>query len=493
MSAVVAPRVDTAAAQALPLLQARAGLDVWLVTRREEGGLRVLAALGAGAPTGYDLAWEDTLCARMARGEAPRCAPRCADVPAYAGAPLQDRMPVGAYIGAPLVGPAGEVLGSVCGLSPAGQPDTLALELPLVEQVAALLSLLVTQEAELSAWRAAARAAEQSAERDALTALVNRRGWERALLVEESRSDRGALPLSVVVVDLDGFKGVNDRLGHHAGDAYLRAAGLALVAACRPQDVVARVGGDEFAVLAGGCDAAELDGLCRRITGRLDLTGVAASVGGSARRHAEPVSATWGRADAAMYRAKRDKAEPAPWPTVPPGPRLVPDLPADGPPGATGRRLVGLPSEGLLARRALLLLLHVAGGLGAAELAGLQLADVTGHPAGLFVTVADDAAPTGVRHVTLGWQPDGSCPVDAFQRWRELVEGSFQERSGRPMGLGDRAAHPLFCALDRAGRPVPTRLGERGTARVLAADRAESASPPADGPAQPEATLTERA
>ncbi|NAZ76853.1 diguanylate cyclase, partial [Kineococcus sp. T13] len=90
-----------------------------------------------------------------------------------------------------------------------------------------------------------------AAERDELTGVLNRRGLA-------SRVPAGEAPLSVLLVDVDRFKGYNDRRGHAAGDECLRRVVGALAAQLRPQDVLARVGGEEFAVLLE--EAPALDG-----------------------------------------------------------------------------------------------------------------------------------------------------------------------------------------------------------------------------------------
>lgn len=84
--------------------------------------------------------------------------------------------------------------------------------------------------------------------RDALTGLPNRRAFEERLPIELARASRSGHPLALVLFDLDGFKGVNDRLGHPAGDDVLRAVARILGRA-RTGDDCFRIGGDEFAVL----------------------------------------------------------------------------------------------------------------------------------------------------------------------------------------------------------------------------------------------------
>ncbi len=86
-------------------------------------------------------------------------------------------------------------------------------------------------------------------QRDELTALGNRRAFEEALDAEVLRFTRGQREFSVALLELDGFKVVNDRDGHAAGDQLLREVARALATAGRATDAVFRLGGDEFAVV----------------------------------------------------------------------------------------------------------------------------------------------------------------------------------------------------------------------------------------------------
>jgi diguanylate cyclase (GGDEF)-like protein len=90
----------------------------------------------------------------------------------------------------------------------------------------------------------------QLATTDSLTNLLNRRAIENRLQSEWERARRYGLPLSLLMIDLDGFKRVNDLGGHAAGDRVLRATATAIRSTLRRSDYGARWGGDEFMILA---------------------------------------------------------------------------------------------------------------------------------------------------------------------------------------------------------------------------------------------------
>lgn len=149
---------------------------------------------------------------------------------------------------------------------------------------------------------------------DSLTDLANRRAFDRNLEHEIERSARYGQALSLLIIDLDHFKRVNDRFGHAVGDEVLRAVSGSLRAEARKVDTVARWGGEEFAILvpATGTDAARL--LAERVRRRVGATampkGVApitASVGVAGWLGPKEGSVgLFKRADRALYQAKRD-------------------------------------------------------------------------------------------------------------------------------------------------------------------------------------------
>jgi diguanylate cyclase (GGDEF)-like protein/putative nucleotidyltransferase with HDIG domain len=113
---------------------------------------------------------------------------------------------------------------------------------------------------------------------DPLTGALNRRGFDERFAAELSRAARAGSALGLILVDLDDFKGTNDRLGHAAGDDQLRWAVDTMTTTLRPSDAVGRLGGDEFAILVPGAGPAETSALAARLHDALD-EGAPASIG----------------------------------------------------------------------------------------------------------------------------------------------------------------------------------------------------------------------
>lgn len=152
---------------------------------------------------------------------------------------------------------------------------------------------------------------------DPLTGLPNRALFEYRLDEALAAAQRDSEPCAVLALDLDGFKPINDVYGHQAGDMVLREVGRRLQGEARADDTVGRVGGDEFNLLLRGADGACAGLIARRVldaiaqplrAGGLDLR-VRASVGVAlAPVHGIRRTTILRRADAAMYRAKREGA-----------------------------------------------------------------------------------------------------------------------------------------------------------------------------------------
>lgn len=151
------------------------------------------------------------------------------------------------------------------------------------------------------------------ATRDELTGLLNRRAMVELLDVEQQRTDATQVPWCIAILDVDHFKGINDRFGHAAGDEALRAVGGICAGMVRSLDSVARWGGEEFVVLLREVDVAAARAAAERIRATLHGTPVqvagsavalTVSIGVAAHLPAEDVANTLARADRALYAAK---------------------------------------------------------------------------------------------------------------------------------------------------------------------------------------------
>lgn len=148
------------------------------------------------------------------------------------------------------------------------------------------------------------------AERDSLTNLYNRRRFQEALELTLAGAERGKTRVGLMMFDLDGFKPLNDQMGHQAGDAVLVEVGAAVRRVVRRNEMVFRVGGDEFAILVPQANEAALCELAQRVVSEisgLETTGatVSASVGIACYpRDAGDPKALVAAADSAMYQAK---------------------------------------------------------------------------------------------------------------------------------------------------------------------------------------------
>jgi diguanylate cyclase (GGDEF)-like protein len=148
--------------------------------------------------------------------------------------------------------------------------------------------------------------------RDPLTGLLNRRGFMETVVTETHRMARHRRPLTIAYVDVDNFKLINDRYGHEAGDEFLTGLGRNMAARLRITDCLARVGGDEFAILLPETDEAA----ARRVVGEIHQAlrrfssghnaAATVSVGAVTFASALTADAMIAMADRAMYAIKQN-------------------------------------------------------------------------------------------------------------------------------------------------------------------------------------------
>lgn len=186
--------------------------------------------------------------------------------------------------------------------------------LPLLAVVvAASVGVLESMRARLEREQAALRA---TALRDPLTGLANRRAFEERLAYEVARHKRKGRTFALIALDMDGFKSVNDRFGHKAGDEILRDVAASLRGVVREEDTVARLGGDEFCLLAPETDREGAERLATRAEEAVaraaaGLEGLGASAGVAVfPEDGRDGAAVHEAADAAALYAKRRRVPP---------------------------------------------------------------------------------------------------------------------------------------------------------------------------------------
>ncbi|MBC7499544.1 MAG: sensor domain-containing diguanylate cyclase [Herminiimonas sp.] len=160
------------------------------------------------------------------------------------------------YAGAPIVDPSGYALGTVAVIDIEPRTFTDSQRHTLSDFATLVMTAIQA--------RKRALVLERMAMTDYLTGIPNRAQFDKTITTEIGYADRSATSLSVMFLDLDGFKDVNDRVGHAAGDEVLREVARRLTQEIRMGDVLARLGGDEFAVITREGDQAAIAAMARR-------------------------------------------------------------------------------------------------------------------------------------------------------------------------------------------------------------------------------------
>ena len=178
-------------------------------------------------------------------------------------------------------------------------PKLLALVRLLVSENAAIRDSINTLRKEL-------QAAHALADRDPLCPVFNRRAFMRELEREIARTERHDRSLSLLFIDLDKFKAINDTLGHEAGDRTLIAMAKTLLKAVRKTDIVSRIGGDEFAILLIETNAKNAQKCADALQDRIanENLGVSASIGVANWNTGLTADELMANADKAMFTQK---------------------------------------------------------------------------------------------------------------------------------------------------------------------------------------------
>ncbi len=243
--------------------------------------------------------------------------------PVFNAVPTLKSLGVRAYAGVPLVTQDGQVLGSFCAIDfkPKHWSDldieilsafalSLMREINLrmaIQETTSLNMRLIEQVKKIDLMN---QQLEVLAATDPLTGLQNRRAFEHMLGQELAMLKRRSTPLSVLIIDVDHFKLINDNHGHATGDKILMIIATILTSSARNMDAVCRIGGEEFAIILPDTDKAsalEVAERMRATVASADLlnTSVTISLGAATLLNGENASSLFVRADKAMYLAKQ--------------------------------------------------------------------------------------------------------------------------------------------------------------------------------------------
>lgn len=246
----------------------------------------------------------DTMCNMLVASGAPLVIGDMKSDPRLLGHPLVPHLPLRFYAGAPLMVEPDLVIGTMCVMGREAR-DKEAFDFgPLLD-----LAAVAADEVELLRLN---RDLARKSQLDALTGLPNRRSFDEELERAMRRAQRLEGPLSLLVIDIDHFKVVNDLWGHQAGDAALAAVGGVLARLPgRAQDTAARYGGEEFAVILPDTNEAGCDVVGEALLAAFRAESIphpsgghlTASIGGATARGCD-LAGLFAAADAALYGAK---------------------------------------------------------------------------------------------------------------------------------------------------------------------------------------------
>lgn len=218
---------------------------VSLVDRQRQ---RFKARRGLAAP---ETARNIAFCSEAIKSDAPLSIPETQDSQTFKGNPLVVGEPhIRSYLGVPLKTPEGYVVGTLCAIDT--RPREFAeSELSVLERFAKV----VVDELEL----------RQIASTDFLTGAMARRAWYEAANGEVLRAQRYRRPLSVVIMDIDRFKSINDTHGHPVGDLVIKALARVVMDSLRQSDLFGRYGGEEFVLALPDTDPVAAYALAERL------------------------------------------------------------------------------------------------------------------------------------------------------------------------------------------------------------------------------------
>lgn len=297
---------EEAGKSVLQFLHQQFGFELWMITRVQDNDWIVLQAEdhGYNIKAGDVFKWNESFCYHMVQGY-PRIAPDAKKIDLYANAKINQLVKINAYIGQPLYHKDGSLFGTLCAIDPHQQEKTIEQNADLLNLLGLLLSYILQSELNEVENKRTVERLEVEAMTDVLTQLYNRRAWKKLVAAEEERCKLYGYSASVLIIDLNGLKQVNDDDGHFAGDQLIQKTAQILKNNVRPQDVVARLGGDEFGILSIETTEFASKKLAQRILAALNKENISAAIGYAQRYANSDLIDAIRQADQNMYQHKK--------------------------------------------------------------------------------------------------------------------------------------------------------------------------------------------
>ncbi|WP_347454370.1 sensor domain-containing diguanylate cyclase [Acinetobacter thermotolerans] len=283
------------------------GFGLWMITRLDNEDWIILQAENEkyAVKPGDVFRWADSFCYHMVQGATPKIAPCSEQIELYAKAKIAKTLSIKSYIGEPLYLEDGSIFGTICAIDNEPHSEEIIKDAALVELLGSLLSSILQSELRENKQRRLRERYEVEALTDSLTGLYNRRAWDQLLEAEEGRCQRYGLPASIFSIDLNDLKQVNDQFGHDAGDQLIQRTADLLVEHMRVNDVIARIGGDEFTILCPETKAADAAVLYQRLTEMFSAADIHVAIGFAARQLTTDLHEVLIEADKKMYAHKK--------------------------------------------------------------------------------------------------------------------------------------------------------------------------------------------
>ncbi|WP_018872954.1 GGDEF domain-containing protein [Thioalkalivibrio sp. ALJ16] len=293
----------------LAALQHLLPMDQWMLTRVEGDAWIVLHTRGQSPRIrpGSAFSWEHSYCTRMHAGDGPNIAPDARAVAAYADAKINEQLRIGCYVGFPVLNQTGRLHGTLCGLHPEPMDPAIERHQPVIQALAEALGHVLSLDLRAQTLDRLRQRTALAAHSDPLTGTLNRDGWNLALEAEETRCQLHGHPAGVIVLDLFASDPKAGALAIEDDTELVRAV-LMLQGLLHPTDLLARLEGRRFALLATAMDDEALPDRAQRLADALSTEGIPVLLGYALR---EPGAGSLARAYRRAVNGLRPTARPA--------------------------------------------------------------------------------------------------------------------------------------------------------------------------------------